>query len=112
MFYLPKILWDQFEQGRMNKICNEILSITKISKDYSKKVKEVADKVTKYIKLEQAGHFLYGIGYLCSQVRMLQDMTIPVMEFQDNFFLILGFEFVSFVLLCIYYGQIFGWPIL
>ena len=72
MFYLPKILWDQFEQGRMNKICNEILSITKISKDYSKKVKEVADKVTKYIKLEQAGHFLYGIGYLCSQVRMIK----------------------------------------
>ena len=45
MFYLPKILWDQFEQGRMNQICKEILSITKISKDYSKKVKEVADKV-------------------------------------------------------------------
>ena len=30
----------------------------------------------------------------------------------DPHFLILGFEFVSFVLLCIYYGQISGWPIL
>ena len=87
MFYLPKILWDQFEQGRMNKICREILSITKISKDYSKKVKEVADKVTKHIKLEEAGHFLYGIGYLCSQVRMLQDMAIPVIEFQVRVFI-------------------------
>ena len=41
-----------------------------------------------------------------------KDMSIPVMEFQVKLFLILGLEFVSFVLLCIYYGQIFGWPIL
>ena len=68
LFYLPKIVWGQFEQGKMNSICKEILTMTKVNKDYHQKVKDAAGKVTKYIRCEQAGHLKYGYGYVCAKV--------------------------------------------
>ena len=68
LFYLPKIIWGQFEEGKMNLICKEILTMSKVNKDYDQKVKDAAGKVTKYIKCEQAGHLKYGFGYVCAKV--------------------------------------------
>lgn len=53
----------------MDRICKEILLITRFNKEYDKKVQDIAKKVTNYIKLKESGHFKYGIGYLSCQVR-------------------------------------------
>ena len=73
MFYMPKIFWEYIEDGKMKAMTEGILvgSGTGHKKDYDKRVKEVGQSVKKYLKMEHAGHALYGWGFLGAQVMNL-----------------------------------------
>ena len=68
LFYLPKIIWGQFEKGKINSVCDEIQKLTRVDKNYEEAIKKAAKKVTDYMKNRKAGHLQYGIGYLSCQV--------------------------------------------
>ena len=52
----------------MTAVSKEVLAGSAQSKDYQENVKKVAKNVSKYIDNKSAGHRIYGLGYLISQV--------------------------------------------
>ena len=39
-----------------------------ITNKNNEKIKEVSKNIVKYLKMEEAGHYMYGMGYLFCQV--------------------------------------------
>ena len=52
----------------MTAVSKEVLAGSMQSKDYKQNVEKVAKNVSKYIDNNSAGHRIYGLGYLISQV--------------------------------------------
>jgi len=67
LFFLPHLIWSQFEGGKMNTISKEVRIGTSQSENYDKKVENVAKSVSQYINMKGAGHRNYGLGYVFSQ---------------------------------------------
>jgi len=98
MFYMPKVFWDYIEAGKMQAMTDGILvgSGTGHKKDYEKKVKETGQRVKKYLKLDYAGHALYGWGFLGAQAMNLCVVLTSFHmcnEFLGGNFLMLGYDF-------------------
>ena len=68
LFFLPHLIWGQFEGGKMTTISKEVMIGTSQSENYDKKVDNVAKSVSQYINMKGAGHRNYGLGYVFSQV--------------------------------------------
>ena len=52
----------------MTAVSKEVLAGSMQSKDYKQNVDKVAKNVSRYIDNKSAGHRIYGLGYLISQV--------------------------------------------
>ena len=100
MFYMPKIFWEYVEDGKMKAMTEGILvgSGTGHKKDYDKRVKEVGQSVKKYLKMEHAGHALYGWGFLGAQAMNLCVVLTSFHlcnEFLGGNFIWLGYYFIE-----------------
>ena len=84
LFYLPKIIWDYFEEGKMTAVAKEVLAGSAQSKDYTEKVESVAKTVSQYIKNDRGGHRMYGLGYIISQALNLA-VVVFCIYFTDAF---------------------------
>ena len=54
----------------MTSVAKDVLVGTSQSEKYTTNVANVAKNVSRYIKNDGAGHRMYGIGYLVSQVHI------------------------------------------
>ena len=95
---MPKVFWDYIEDGKMQAMTDGILvgSGTGHKKDYEKKVKETGQRVKKYLKMDYAGHALYGWGFLGAQAMNLCVVLTSFHtcnEFLGGNFLMLGYDF-------------------
>ena len=64
LFWIPKIIWDKFEDGKMKSITDGVTSCGASDE----KIDAVAESIKKYINSENAGHLRYGFGYLLTCV--------------------------------------------
>ena len=55
----------------MSDISKGIRAGTALSNLKDDKIKNVADNVANYLKMPEAGHYRYGIGYLFAHVNIL-----------------------------------------
>jgi len=55
-----------------------------ITNKNNEKIKEVSKNIVKYLKMEEAGHYMYGLGYLfCQVIRCL--IRIKMIKLNINF---------------------------
>ncbi len=72
LFYLPRLFWTKHEESRITSISDGVRVGTVVKCDDSdQKLSNVAKNVANYIKLDQAGHFQYGMFYVLAQVNIL-----------------------------------------
>ncbi len=81
LFYLPRLLWLQFEEGKLSSLSEGVRLGGAAKEDKDKKDKEeeeeeekdtvgsAAANVAAYVNLDEAGHTVYGMAYLVAQVR-------------------------------------------
>ncbi len=67
LFYTPKLVWDYFEDDKMNQIAKGI-KVGLLGPDYEEKIANVASNVSKYIKMPEGGHVTYGWGYILANI--------------------------------------------
>lgn len=71
LFYLPRLFWTKHEESRITSISDGVRVGTVVKCDDSdQKLSNVAKNVANYIKLDQAGHFQYGMFYVLAQVNI------------------------------------------
>ena len=70
MFYLPKILWEYFEKGKMDEMSKGVLVGHSMDKKYQETLDTVGQNVIKYIE-NPVGHKSYGWGYIAAQTANL-----------------------------------------
>jgi len=89
IFFLPHLLWSQWEGGKMKSILNGIPKTDgKSDEDQrsdAEKKEDVAKNVAYYINSDEAGHLSYGYGYLASQVLAFL-VVLFVFWFTNEFF--------------------------
>ena len=62
---MPRLFWVHMEEGKLTTMLQGVRSGS--VKD-DKKSQETAKNVVKYLEMKEGGHYMYGIGYLVSQV--------------------------------------------
>ena len=76
---MPRIIWMHLEEGKLTKIVEGVKTRAVTKKNNSEDGKTVATRqkedigtvannVVQYINMEEAGHHIYGRGYLFCQV--------------------------------------------
>ena len=70
LFWIPKLIWDKFEDGKMKSITDGVTS----SGASDEKIEAIGESIKKYINSENAGHMRYGFGYLltCVSISKIQ----------------------------------------
>ena len=70
VFYLPRLFWLKQEEGRITSISDGVRvgSVVRCD-DADEKIRNVARNVANYVRLDQAGHFQYGLFYMVAQVQ-------------------------------------------
>ena len=56
------------EEGKLDAILTGVTSGAVLNHSDKEKTDEAAKKVVQYINMDQGGHYMYGIGFLFSQV--------------------------------------------
>ena len=64
LFWIPKLVWDMFEDGKMKSITNGVTT----GGASDEKIDDIGEAIKKYINSENAGHLRYGFGYLLTCV--------------------------------------------
>lgn len=98
LFFLPHIIWGQFEGGKMTTISKEVMIGTSQSENYDKKVDNVAKSVSQYINMKGAGHRNYGLGYVFSQAMNFVVVIFCIYftnSFLDGTFSDLGYKWMD-----------------
>ena len=70
LFWIPKLIWDKFEDGKMKSITEGVTS----SGASDDKIEAIGESIKTYINSENAGHMRYGFGYLltCVSISKIQ----------------------------------------
>ena len=65
LFWIPKLIWDMFEDGKMKSITN---GVTSGGTHDDQQVEKIGNSIKSYIESKNAGHMKYGFGYLLTCV--------------------------------------------
>ena len=58
------------EEGKLNAILSGVNSGAVLDHSDKEKTEEAAKKVVQYINMKEGGHYMYGMGFLFSQVSL------------------------------------------
>ena len=65
---MPRLIWLHLEEGKLSAMIGGVKGGSGITNKNNEKIKEVSKNIVKYLKMEEAGHYMYGMGYLFCQV--------------------------------------------
>ena len=69
IFYVPRLIWLHLEEGKLSSMIGGVRGGAAIAQKNHDKIKEASKNVVKYLEMKEAGHYMYGMGYLFCQVR-------------------------------------------
>ena len=78
MFYLPRLFWTSMEEGKLTALICGVTAAEKKEEKAEDKDEDgiIVDNVLNYLHMKEGGHWQYGVCYVASQVRCLNDANV------------------------------------